>query len=67
MSEVVRARRPSSVFSFFCSALAARRPDELRMMDDRASCVPDGVEGVSRLRRLDWLFEGVPMDFTAQC
>lgn len=70
MSDVVRARRPSSVFSFFCSALAARRPEELRMMDERASWLPDEgereeEEGVSRLRRVDWLLEGVPKDFTA--
>lgn len=70
MSDVVRARRPSSVFSFFCSALAARRPEELRMMDERASWLPDEgereeEEGVSRLRRVDWLLEGVPKDFRA--
>lgn len=39
-------------------------------MDERASWLPDDgereeEEGVSRLRRVDWLLEGVPKDFTA--
>ncbi len=35
------------------------------MIDDRASWLPEGDrEGVSRFRRVDWLLEGVPKDFT---
>ena len=60
------------MFSFFFWTRDARWPAELRIMEERASWLLPlpgrDDDGVSRLRREDWVFEveeGVPKDLRA--